>query len=186
MNIIADGIIAIISVSIVKYHGLCLGYSKSRINTENPDNNTTPKAIERTNIYDSKSVTFVPNKEYVYLDAEDLLYTFNITDTIVPIIAPPNPTYTIGVSISNMLGKKIEQYFSRKILNTVKMYVLPEDAHRLEYYEFHLERLEKERNKITQRGRLSEYEDLRLYEIDDETEYLSELINELYSKTAFL
>lgn len=66
-----------------------------------------------------------------------------------------------------------------------KMYVLPEDAHRLEYYEFQLQRLEKERNKITQRGRLSEYEDLRLYEIDDETKYLSELINELYSKTGF-
>jgi hypothetical protein len=62
------------------------------------------------------------------------------------------------------------------------MYVLPEDVHRLEYYMFHLERLEKERNKITQRGPLSDYEDLRLYEIDDETEYLSELINDLYSK----
>jgi len=62
------------------------------------------------------------------------------------------------------------------------MYVLPEDAHRLEYYEFQLERLEKERNKITQRGPLSEYEDLRLYEIDDEAEYWCDMINTLYSK----
>ena len=85
-----------------------------------------------------------------------------------------------------MLGKKLNNIFPGKFLKTTMMYILPEDAHCFEYYEFQLQRLEKERNKITQRGPLSEYEDLRLDEIDDEAEYWSELINYLYSKTDFL
>ena len=60
------------------------------------------------------------------------------------------------------------------------MYVLNVDKHRLEYYEYQIQRLEKERSKIIQRGRLSEYEDIRLYEIDDETDYWSDMIYELY------
>lgn len=60
------------------------------------------------------------------------------------------------------------------------MYVLNVDEHRLEYYEYQIQRLEKERSKIIQRGRLSEYEDIRLYEIDDETDYWSDMIYELY------
>lgn len=60
------------------------------------------------------------------------------------------------------------------------MYVLNVDEHRLEYYEYQIQRLEKERSKIVQRGRLSEYEDIRLYEIDDEIDYWSDMIYELY------
>ena len=62
------------------------------------------------------------------------------------------------------------------------MFVLMEDEHRLEYYEYQIQRLEKERCKIIQRGRLSEYEDIRLYEIDDETDYWSDMIYELYCR----
>ena len=80
-----------------------------------------------------------------------------------------------------MFNKKIEHIFYKKIVNT-KMYVLPEDDHRLEYYMFQLERLEKERNKITQRGPLSDYEDYRLDEIDDEAMYWSDKVYDLYMR----
>ncbi len=62
------------------------------------------------------------------------------------------------------------------------MFVLMEDEHRLEYYEYQIQRLEKERCKIVQRGRLSEYEDICLYEIDDEKDYWSDMIYELYCR----
>jgi hypothetical protein len=64
------------------------------------------------------------------------------------------------------------------------MYVLPEDAHRLEYYTFMIEHLEKKRQKIVQRGRLSEDEDLTLYDIDDTINSMKSLISTLYLKAS--
>lgn len=66
------------------------------------------------------------------------------------------------------------------------MYVLDEDAHRLEYYMFMIEHLEKKRQKIVQRGRLSEDEDLTLYAIDDEINIWQTRISTLYLKASQL
>ena len=62
------------------------------------------------------------------------------------------------------------------------MYVLNEDVYRLEYYEFQITYLEKKRMKIVQRGPLSEYEDMTLYNIDDTIKFWTDKIKSLYSK----
>lgn len=54
-----------------------------------------------------------------------------------------------------------------------------ENALDLEYYEFLIQQLDKERMKITRTGRLSEEQDRRLDEIDAELEYWCELADEL-------
>jgi len=48
----------------------------------------------------------------------------------------------------------------------------------IEYYTFLCEKLMKERMKITQRGRLSEEEDMRLNEIDAELAMYQRFINQ--------
>ena len=50
----------------------------------------------------------------------------------------------------------------------------------IEYFEINIRRLMKERMKITQRGRLNEYEDLRLDEIDSELLFWEERINVIF------
>ena len=47
----------------------------------------------------------------------------------------------------------------------------------IEYCERNMRTLERERQKITRRGRLTESEDLRLDEIDAELEYWEEILN---------
>ncbi len=54
------------------------------------------------------------------------------------------------------------------------------DPKHLEFYQFNMSRLEKERMKITQRGRLSPAEDLRLDEIDDELEFWKDMVEEVF------
>lgn len=53
------------------------------------------------------------------------------------------------------------------------------DPKHFEFYQFNVERLEKERQKITQRGPLSPSEDRRLDEIDDEMEYWQNMCDEV-------
>jgi hypothetical protein len=60
-------------------------------------------------------------------------------------------------------------------MNRSMAYSDPADI--VEYCEFHMRMLERERQKITQRGRLTESEDLRLDEIDAELEYWEEILN---------
>ncbi len=60
--------------------------------------------------------------------------------------------------------------------------VLEEDEHKLEFYQFQLYRLEKQRIKITRRGRLSALEDARLTEIDHGLQMYTELIEKLYKR----
>lgn len=48
-----------------------------------------------------------------------------------------------------------------------------------EYCELNMRILTRERQKITQRGRLTGDEDLRLDEIDAELEYWEDILNEL-------
>jgi len=48
-----------------------------------------------------------------------------------------------------------------------------------EYCELNMRILTRERQKITQRGRLTGDEDLRLDEIDAELEYWEEILNDL-------
>ncbi len=52
----------------------------------------------------------------------------------------------------------------------------------IEYFEMNIQRLMKERMKITQRGKLNEREDLRLDEIDAEVMYWDERIDVIYEK----
>ena len=51
----------------------------------------------------------------------------------------------------------------------------------LEYYEYQIERLEKERSKIVQRGRLTAYQDNRLTDIDEEISYWHDVIKKAYA-----
>jgi hypothetical protein len=51
----------------------------------------------------------------------------------------------------------------------------------LEIYELYIRILENERMKITRRGRLSDVEDQRLFEIDTEIQIYQGMINQLYS-----
>ena len=60
--------------------------------------------------------------------------------------------------------------------------VLEIDEHKLEFYSFQLYRLEKQRMKITKRGRLSALEDSRLTEIDLGLQMYTELIEKLYKR----
>jgi hypothetical protein len=60
-NITEEGNKAIIRVSIVNFTGSSLGYRRSRISTENPDNKITPKTIESIIISDNSSFTSNPN-----------------------------------------------------------------------------------------------------------------------------
>lgn len=60
--------------------------------------------------------------------------------------------------------------------------VLEADEHKLEFYTFQLYRLEKQRLKITRRGRLSALEDARLTEIDHGLQMYTELIEKLYKR----
>ncbi len=60
--------------------------------------------------------------------------------------------------------------------------VLEADEHKLEFYTFQLYRLEKQRIKITRRGRLSALEDARLTEIDLGLQMYTELIEKLYKR----
>lgn len=53
------------------------------------------------------------------------------------------------------------------------------DPKHFEFYQFNVERLLKERQKITQRGRLSPSEDRRLDEIDDEMEHWQTMCDEV-------
>ena len=50
----------------------------------------------------------------------------------------------------------------------------------IEYFEMNIERLVKERKKITYRGRLNELEDRRLDEIDSEVDHWIHKINGIY------
>ena len=52
----------------------------------------------------------------------------------------------------------------------------------LEFYEFHIQYMIRQRQKITVRGRLTAEEDRRLDEIDSEIDYYQSRIDELYSK----
>ena len=52
----------------------------------------------------------------------------------------------------------------------------------IEYFEMNIQRLMKERMKITQRGKLNEREDLRLDEIDSEVNYWDERIEVIFDK----
>jgi len=52
----------------------------------------------------------------------------------------------------------------------------------VEYFTMNIQRLMKERMKITQRGKLNEREDLRLDEIDAEVIYWDERIESIYLK----
>ena len=49
------------------------------------------------------------------------------------------------------------------------------------YHEFMIQRLEAERCKIVQRGRLSEYEHIRLYEIDYEIAHWTRRLSSLHT-----
>ncbi len=60
-------------------------------------------------------------------------------------------------------------------MNRPMPYTNPADV--VEYCEFHMRTLERERQKITRRGRLTESEDLRLDEIDADLEYWEEILN---------
>ncbi len=51
----------------------------------------------------------------------------------------------------------------------------------LEFYEFHIQYMNRQRQKITVRGRLTAEEDRRLDEIDSEVEYYQSRIEELYT-----
>jgi len=51
----------------------------------------------------------------------------------------------------------------------------------LEYYEYQIERLEKERSKIVQLGRLTAYQDNRLSDIDDEISYWQHVIKKAHA-----
>jgi hypothetical protein len=50
----------------------------------------------------------------------------------------------------------------------------------IEYFEMNIHRLMKERMKITQRGKLNEYEDLRLDQIDAEILFWEERIDTVF------
>lgn len=52
----------------------------------------------------------------------------------------------------------------------------------IEYFTMNIQRLMKERMKITQRGKLNEREDYRLDEIDVEVIYWEERIDAIYDK----
>ncbi len=51
----------------------------------------------------------------------------------------------------------------------------------LEFYEFHIQYMNRQRQKITVRGRLTAEEDRRLDEIDSEVDYYQSRIDELYT-----
>jgi hypothetical protein len=50
-----------------------------------------------------------------------------------------------------------------------------------EFYEFHIQYMNRQRQKITVRGRLTAEEDRRLDEIDSEIDYYQSRIDELYT-----
>ena len=52
----------------------------------------------------------------------------------------------------------------------------------LEFYELHIQYMNRQRQRITVRGRLTAEEDRRLDEIDSEVDYYQSRIDELYSK----
>ncbi len=63
----------------------------------------------------------------------------------------------------------------------VKMdFLTYDEVQDIEYFEINIRRLMKERMKITQRGRLNEYEDLRLDEIDSELLFWEERIDVIF------
>jgi hypothetical protein len=51
----------------------------------------------------------------------------------------------------------------------------------LEFYELHIQYMNRQRQKITVRGRLTAEEDRRLDEIDSEVDYYQSRIEELYT-----
>jgi hypothetical protein len=51
----------------------------------------------------------------------------------------------------------------------------------LEFYELYIQYMNRQRQKITVRGRLTAEEDRRLDEIDSEVEYYQSCIDELYT-----
>jgi hypothetical protein len=54
------------------------------------------------------------------------------------------------------------------------------EVQNIEYFEMNIQRLMKERMKITKRGRLNEREDLRLDQIDAELDYWDERIYAIF------
>lgn len=65
------------------------------------------------------------------------------------------------------------------------MYIFQEDDYLLELYELMIAGLEAKRSKIIQRGRLTEYEDLTLDNIDSELTHWSNCIDEIYERAEY-
>lgn len=61
-------------------------------------------------------------------------------------------------------------------------FLTTEEVQDIEYFTMNIQRLIKERMKITQRGRLNEHDDLRLDQIDAEIIYWDERIEAIYLK----